>query len=71
LQIIGETAAVPMFASIAQGRVPLTEEPANRRHQSSTKSALAMPFSIFASWQLVEEFRRTSEARDFDRLIAG
>jgi hypothetical protein len=37
-----------MMASIAFGRVPFTEEPAYRRHKTSTKSALVMLFPIFA-----------------------
>jgi hypothetical protein len=58
------------MASIDSGHA-ISKEPAYRLHETGTQSALGMLFPIFGSSQFVEEFRRTSEARDFDRLIAG
>jgi hypothetical protein len=53
------------------GRVPFTEEPAYRLHDTCTKSALGTLFAVFVNPQFVEEWRTTGEARDIDRLIAG
>jgi hypothetical protein len=60
-----------MVASIDSGARAITKEPAYRLHETGTQSALVMRLPDFAWSQLVKEFRRTGEARDIDRVIAG
>jgi hypothetical protein len=56
-----------MMVSIDSGARAITKEPAYRLHETGTQSALVMHFSILPD----RKFRRTGEAGDIDRLIAG
>jgi hypothetical protein len=68
LQTTGATAAVP---NVRLDHLRGADSQRVDGTKAAGKSALGLHFPIFASSQFVEEFRRTVEARDIDRLIAG